>query len=65
MKTAHELLKQYFGFDGFRGEQLDIIEHVLDGGHALVIMPTGGGNRFVFRFRPWRLHRSQTQEVDR
>lgn len=49
MKTAHELLKQYFGYEDFRGEQLDIIEHMLEGGHALVIMPTGGGKSLCFQ----------------
>lgn len=42
-------LKTHFGFDTFRPHQEEIIHHVLEGGHALVIMPTGGGKSVCFQ----------------
>ena len=44
-----EALQHYFQFDSFRGPQEDVIQHVLDGGHALVIMPTGMGKSLCFQ----------------
>jgi ATP-dependent DNA helicase RecQ len=44
-----EALKQCFGHDSFRGQQEKIIRHVLDGHHALVIMPTGMGKSLCFQ----------------
>ena len=38
-----EKLKLYFGFDSFKGEQEAIINHLLAGNSAFVLMPTGGG----------------------
>jgi len=45
----HQLLKKHFGYDTFRPNQLEIIENVLNGKHALVIMPTGGGKSLCFQ----------------
>jgi ATP-dependent DNA helicase RecQ len=42
-------LRRYFGHADFRGQQLAVIEHVLDGGHALVIMPTGMGKSLCYQ----------------
>ncbi|MEP6646485.1 MAG: RecQ family ATP-dependent DNA helicase, partial [Saprospiraceae bacterium] len=42
-------LKSRFGFDEFREHQEEIIHHVLNGGHALVIMPTGGGKSICYQ----------------
>ncbi len=44
-----QALKTHFGFDTFRPHQEDIIEHILEGGHALVIMPTGGGKSICYQ----------------
>ena len=43
------LLKRVFGFDSFRSAQERIIHHVLEGQHALVIMPTGGGKSLCYQ----------------
>jgi ATP-dependent DNA helicase RecQ len=42
-------LKRYFGHKSFRGQQEAVINHVLDGQHALVIMPTGMGKSLCFQ----------------
>jgi len=44
-----DILQSYFGFDRFRGQQAAIIEHVLAGNHALVIMPTGMGKSLCYQ----------------
>ena len=43
IERAEEILKHTFGYSEFRGQQRDIIQGALDGGDALVLMPTGGG----------------------
>ncbi|HEX7338653.1 MAG TPA: DNA helicase RecQ [Rhodanobacteraceae bacterium] len=49
MLNAHEILRQTFGYTSFRGEQQAIIEHVAEGGDALVLMPTGGGKSLCYQ----------------
>jgi ATP-dependent DNA helicase RecQ len=44
-----EILRTVFGFDSFRGHQAEIIEHVVGGGDAMVLMPTGGGKSLCYQ----------------
>lgn len=44
-----QALQTTFGYNAFRGEQQAIVEHVLAGGDALVLMPTGGGKSLCYQ----------------
>ena len=44
-----KLLKEYFGYDTFRGNQQDIIKRTLEGYDSLVIMPTGAGKSICYQ----------------
>ena len=47
--SAAKLLHEVFGYTSFRGEQQAIVEHVINGGDALVLMPTGGGKSLCYQ----------------
>jgi len=50
MKEPKIVLKEYFGFDKFRGEQEKIISRLInENKHSLVIMPTGGGKSLCYQ----------------
>jgi ATP-dependent DNA helicase RecQ len=46
---ATEILRTVFGFESFRGQQRAVIDHVVAGGDALVLMPTGGGKSLCYQ----------------
>lgn len=47
--NKYEILKQYFGHSEFRPGQAELIDHILSGGDALGIMPTGAGKSMCYQ----------------
>ena len=47
--TPAKALKHFFGFNEFKGEQEQVVQSVLDGNDAFVIMPTGGGKSMCYQ----------------
>lgn len=47
--SASKILLDVFGYTAFRGEQRAIVDHVVAGGDALVLMPTGGGKSLCYQ----------------
>ena len=48
-QELHDKLKTFFGWDAFKGNQEDIIKHLIEGGDAFVLMPTGGGKSLCYQ----------------
>jgi ATP-dependent DNA helicase RecQ len=49
MRDAAAVLRDVFGFAAFRGQQSAAVDHVVAGGDALVLMPTGGGKSLCYQ----------------
>jgi ATP-dependent DNA helicase RecQ len=48
-QAAHRTLQDVFGYEHFRGRQLEIIRSLVEGRNALVLMPTGGGKSLCYQ----------------
>ena len=48
-QKLHAKLKEFFGFDAFKGDQEEIIKHLVSGRNAFVLMPTGGGKSLCYQ----------------
>ena len=48
-RGPHDVLREVFGFEGFRSFQEEAIRHVIGGKHALILMPTGGGKSLCYQ----------------
>ncbi|MEO6462839.1 MAG: DNA helicase RecQ, partial [Candidatus Eisenbacteria bacterium] len=48
-RSPHEILGAVFGYHAFRGPQEAIVEHVAQGGDAIVLMPTGAGKSLCYQ----------------
>ena len=55
---AH-ILHDVFGYTAFRGAQAEIVDHVIKGGDALVLMPTGGGKSLCYQVPAIARHRRE------
>jgi ATP-dependent DNA helicase RecQ len=49
LEDPASVLRRVFGFPAFRGQQQAVVEHVIAGGDALVLMPTGGGKSVCYQ----------------
>ena len=63
MEQALEILRNTFGYRDYRGDQQEIINTMLAGNDALVLMPTGGGKSLCYQIpaliRPARVSSSR------
>ncbi|MBQ0932650.1 DNA helicase RecQ [Ideonella alba] len=55
---ALSILHEVFGYSAFRGHQAEIVDHVIAGGDALVLMPTGGGKSLCYQVPAIARHRA-------
>ena len=53
-----DILQQVFGYGAFRGQQAAVVNHVCQGGDALVLMPTGGGKSLCYQVPAIARHRA-------
>ena len=53
-----DILQQVFGYAAFRGQQAAVVEQVVQGGDALVLMPTGGGKSLCYQVPAIARHRA-------
>ena len=56
--VPEQVLHEVFGYPAFRGAQAEIVHHVVAGGDALVLMPTGGGKSLCYQVPAIVRHRS-------
>ena len=54
---AVSVLHEVFGYSAFRGLQAEVVDHVVGGGDALVLMPTGGGKSLCYQVPAIMRHR--------
>jgi len=57
-RSAAQVLHEVFGYPAFRGAQAEIVDHVVHGGDALVLMPTGGGKSLCYQVPAIVRHRA-------
>ena len=57
--SADTILHDVFGYSAFRGAQAEIVDHVIAGGDALVLMPTGGGKSLCYQVPAIARHRAE------
>ena len=50
LSPARNVLRETFGYAAFRDGQEEVVDHVVAGGDALVLMPTGGGKSLCYQF---------------
>ena len=55
---AVSVLHEVFGYSAFRGLQAEVVDHVVGGGDALVLMPTGGGKSLCYQVPAIQRHRA-------
>ena len=53
------ILHEVFGYSAFRGAQAEIVDHLIGGGDALVLMPTGGGKSLCYQVPAIARHRRE------
>ena len=56
--SPQRVLQEVFGYNAFRGAQCEIVDHVVAGGDALVLMPTGGGKSLCYQVPAIARHRA-------